>query len=284
MKQDSKALEFIYQDTQIHFLLGNDKNVMVNATEMAKAFGKRIENFKRLDETKIFIKELLEHENAKFDSSHMSEQNLKNLVEDDIINTTNKATYMHRKLALKFAVWLDVKFELWIIDTIDNFLFGYYKEHTTNEHQDIEYLTKLCKSVCNIDWETLPIIRNKYIDDEDDFSEDVDTDSLYSADYFSYFKFGDKTKKMYISKKKIEEETSILYRWIFEQGYTQMKKVNWNGHSLYVENHRGKQEFVGNRYDIMEMLPEIRAVYTSDLCDNPNGIKKQKNILMKSFT
>ena len=35
-----KALEFIYQDVEIHFLLGNDKDVMVNATEMAKAFGK----------------------------------------------------------------------------------------------------------------------------------------------------------------------------------------------------------------------------------------------------
>ena len=129
MKDKSKALEFIYQDTEIHFLLGNDKDVMVNATEMAKAFGKRIENFKRLDETKIFIKELLDHENLKLAHSHVSEQNPKILIENDIINTTNRATYIHRKLAQKIAVWLDVKFELWIIDTIDKFLFGYYKEH-----------------------------------------------------------------------------------------------------------------------------------------------------------
>ena len=128
-KNESKALEFIYQDTEIHFLLGNDKDVMVNATEMAKAFGKRIEDFKRLDGTKLFIKELLEHENAKFVHADVREQNIKMLEENDIINTTNRATYMHRKLALKFAVWLDVKFELWIIDTIDKFLFGYYKEH-----------------------------------------------------------------------------------------------------------------------------------------------------------
>ena len=52
MEQKSKALEFIYQDTQIHFLLGNEKNVMVNATEMAKAFGKEIDNFLRLESTK----------------------------------------------------------------------------------------------------------------------------------------------------------------------------------------------------------------------------------------
>lgn len=167
-----------------------------------------------------------------------------------------------------------------LVPECTNISVGYYKEHTTSEHQDIEFLSKLCKSVCNIDWETLPVKRNQdNYDDDDNVDTDV-SDNKYSVDYFSYFKFGDKNKKMYISKKKIEEETSLLYRWIFEQGYTEMKSINWNGHALYVENHRGKQEFVGNRYDIMEMLPEIGTVYTSDLCDNPNGIKKQKNILM----
>ena len=167
-----------------------------------------------------------------------------------------------------------------LIPECTNISVGYYKEHTTNEHQDIEFLSKLCKSVCNINWETLPIKRNQYNYDDDAESTDDSVDSAYSSDYFSYFKFGDKTKKMYISKKKIKEETSLLYRWIFDQGYTEMKNINWNGHALYVESHKGKQEFVGNRYDIMEMLPEIGTVYTSDLCDNPNGIKKQKNILM----
>ena len=143
MSKDSKALEFIYQDTQIHFLLGNDKNVMVNATEMAKAFGKRIEDFKRLDGTKLFIQELLEHENSKFAHADVREQNSKILVEEDIINTTNKATYMHRKLALKFAVWLDVKFELWIIDTIDNFLFGFYKEHMAAHLNQIDAKSRM---------------------------------------------------------------------------------------------------------------------------------------------
>jgi len=166
-----------------------------------------------------------------------------------------------------------------LIPECTNISVGYYKEHTTNEHQDIEFLSKLCKSVCNINWETLPIKRNQYNYDDEVDDNDL-SNNKYSVDYYSYFKFGDKTKKMYISKKKIEEETSLLYRWIFDQGYTEMKNINWNGHALYVESHKGKQEFVGNRYDIMEMLPEIGTVYTSDLCDNPNGIKKQKNILM----
>ena len=41
-----KTLEFLYQETQIHFLFNpSDKNVMVNATEMAKIFGKRTKDF-----------------------------------------------------------------------------------------------------------------------------------------------------------------------------------------------------------------------------------------------
>lgn len=49
---------------------------------------------------------------------------------EEIIERKNGvATYFHRKLALKFAAWLDVNFELWIIDTIDNILFGHYKQH-----------------------------------------------------------------------------------------------------------------------------------------------------------
>jgi hypothetical protein len=50
-----KTLEFIYQDTQIHFLLNpTDDNVMVNATEMAKLFNKRIDHFLKTDHAKAF--------------------------------------------------------------------------------------------------------------------------------------------------------------------------------------------------------------------------------------
>lgn len=156
-----EALEFIYQDTEIHFLLGNEKNVMVNATEMAKAFGKRIENFKRLDETKVFIKTLLDHENSKFAHSHMSEQNQKKVFESDIIETTNKATYYHRILALKFAAWLDPKFELWVYSKTEEVLFGNAKKVgqkiTDSEKKkiDIAILIEKVKKIGNEDMNKL---------------------------------------------------------------------------------------------------------------------------------
>lgn len=127
MNKQFKSLEFIYQDVEIHFLVNSyDTNVMVNATEMAKAFGKEIDNFLRLAGTKDFIKELIESENLKNKPSDVRGY----LTEKDVVDGRKRGgTFMHRKLALKFATWLDVKFELWIIETIDSILFGNYKKH-----------------------------------------------------------------------------------------------------------------------------------------------------------
>lgn len=52
-----KTLEFFYHETEIHFLVNpNQKNVMVNATEMAKMFNKRMDNFLKADHAQKFIK------------------------------------------------------------------------------------------------------------------------------------------------------------------------------------------------------------------------------------
>lgn len=123
MEQKSKALEFIYQDTQIHFLLNNDDNVMVNATEMAKAFGKRVDDFTRLESTQKLVNKLLH----KLQNNHADMRDYK--LENIIDSNKKRGTYMHRVLALRFAAWLDVDFEIWVYQTIEKVLFGHYKEH-----------------------------------------------------------------------------------------------------------------------------------------------------------
>jgi pyruvate-formate lyase len=112
MKIESKAVEFIFQDTEIHFLLGNEKNVMVNATEMAKVFGKRVGVFMKTENVKEFIFEL---------------ERTPNGVRSDCKITDNRGhmgMYFDRRLALKFAAWLDVKFEIWVYSKIEEILFG----------------------------------------------------------------------------------------------------------------------------------------------------------------
>ena len=120
-KLNSKAVDFIYQDTQIHFLLSNSDNVMVNATEMAKAFNRRIDFFLKTEPTKAFIN-ALEFPPIGGNSESISRENL-------IQTRGQNGTYFHRILAIKFAAWLDPYFEVWIYSTIDKILFGHYKEH-----------------------------------------------------------------------------------------------------------------------------------------------------------
>lgn len=114
------TLQFIYDHQAIDFQALDNENVMVNATQMAKVFGKRIDHFLRSDHSNAFIEELLS-------TPYGGNKTL--LTRDDIIKTNNKAgTWMHRILALKFAAWLDPKFEVWVFSTIDSILLGHYRE------------------------------------------------------------------------------------------------------------------------------------------------------------
>lgn len=93
---------------------------MVNATQMAKIFGKRIDHFLKSDHAQAFIEEL------EFTPYGGNSTPLKR---DEIIQTRGTAgTWMHRVLALKFAAWLDTKFEIWVYSTIEEILFGYSRE------------------------------------------------------------------------------------------------------------------------------------------------------------
>ncbi len=87
-----------------------------NKTEMAKPFGKLPADFMRLEQTKQFIEVLDEKVSMGI----------------PIVNIQNggnqPGTWAHQKLALKFAAWLNPKFELWVYDRIEELLRdGYTK-------------------------------------------------------------------------------------------------------------------------------------------------------------
>ena len=109
-----KTLEFIYQETEIHFLVNPmDKNVMVNATEMAKIYNK---------ETKVFLK--TGHAKAFIEVANRAPNGAR-IIE----NRGRNGIYFDRRLALKFAAWLSPEFEYWVYSTIDEIVFGNYKKH-----------------------------------------------------------------------------------------------------------------------------------------------------------
>ncbi len=75
--------------------------LMINATELAKPFGKRIYDFTRLENTKNFIDKL----------------NSNNKISEVLYTTRGgkyQGTWMCEELALKFAAWLSPSFDLWV--------------------------------------------------------------------------------------------------------------------------------------------------------------------------
>jgi len=115
-----EVINFIYNGTPVDFETTGNANLMVNATQMAKIFGKRVDVFLKSDHAKEFINVL---ELTPFGDS------LVPLKREQIIQTKNGVnTFFNRILALKFAAWLEPKFELWVFATIDKIILGSYKE------------------------------------------------------------------------------------------------------------------------------------------------------------
>lgn len=100
---------FQYNGSPITFQKGD--SVMVNATEMAKPFGKRSNDFLSSKSTKELIYSL----------SIKTGISATDLV---IVNQggTNQGTWMHEDLALVFAQWLSPDFYLWCNDRIKELL------------------------------------------------------------------------------------------------------------------------------------------------------------------
>lgn len=105
-----------FNENPITFALEKNNGMMINATEMAKPFGKNVEAFMRNESTIQFVKEALKSENSRFLGIEK---------EEDLVYSRQKnGTWMHRVLALKFAAWLSPGFELWVYATIERLLFG----------------------------------------------------------------------------------------------------------------------------------------------------------------
>lgn len=98
-----------YKGSKISF--ANGKNVMVNATEMAKSFDKRPVDWLQNQSTIAFLNEL-----SKVRKSTLT----------DLVQVTkggnNPGTWMHEDVALEFARWLSPAFAIWCNDRIKELL------------------------------------------------------------------------------------------------------------------------------------------------------------------
>lgn len=100
---------YTYQGSPVTFGL-NNAAAMINATEMAKPFGKRPADWLRLPSTKDFTTALCEV--RKSDITQLVKTFKGNSAEFE------QGTWMHEDVALEFARWLSPAFAIWCNDRI----------------------------------------------------------------------------------------------------------------------------------------------------------------------
>ncbi len=113
---------FEYEGVTITFEF-TDGAKMINATQMIKAFPKkRMADFLKTQGTKDFILALEKrYDNIRVEKSINNENsNVIRIVRGGAAHL--QGTWMAEKLALKFASWLSVDFELWVYDRIHELL------------------------------------------------------------------------------------------------------------------------------------------------------------------
>ena len=103
---------FSYKGSSISFF--NGKNVMVNATEMARSFGKTAKDWLRTNASLEFISSLSAV--RQICPSQLV------IVKKGNSNEFEQGTWMHEDVALEFARWLSPAFAIWCNDRIKELL------------------------------------------------------------------------------------------------------------------------------------------------------------------
>lgn len=103
-----------YNGSSITFELSNGE-VMVNLTDMAKAFGKRPNDFLGLPSTN----ELIEAVTKKFG---ITRSEVVMTIKGNYSDGRNQGTWANRLVALSFAQWLSVDFHLICLEKIEELL------------------------------------------------------------------------------------------------------------------------------------------------------------------
>lgn len=102
--------KFTYNDSPVTFEMNGE--IMVNATEMARPFGKWPAQWQRLPSTHTFLIELID----------VRKSHINNLIITKRSGTNGQrgggGTWFHRDVAIEFARWLSPAFAIWCNDRI----------------------------------------------------------------------------------------------------------------------------------------------------------------------
>jgi hypothetical protein len=113
---------------------------------------------------------------------------------DDFADALCQELNQTRKMSYKKdtgGVYTDSAEFTHLVPECTNVSVGYYKEHTTNESQDIIHLTNLAEACVKVDWEKLPTKRDPNTNEYKDYSYPTSRnwsrkDYGYNDDYYDY--------------------------------------------------------------------------------------------------
>ena len=173
-----------------------------------------------------------------------------------------------------------------IVEECTNISVGYQNEHTTSELQDINHLTKLCKAVAQIDFESLPVSREAGEDDwgypnygsfgSVDYGYGMDGDIYgdddWNSDDYSYLEEnhtwvnydGNGSKKVFIAQSRINYEKEQIHKMLKTQGYAP-SRILWDGSTCYIQECSDGLLYVGSRSELVEFVPELEEIPSSYL-------------------
>jgi len=126
----------------IDFSIDLETELYINATEVAKSFGKKPDNWLRNKDVKDYIKALL------FRFSHLSNGDLVVIKQGG--NPQEQGTWIHKKLIIAFARWLSPDFAVWcdiqIEDILKNGVSQFVQETETDRNlKGLEFAFKHLK-------------------------------------------------------------------------------------------------------------------------------------------
>lgn len=111
----ARIIPFDYEGQPVRF----NADGWLHATEIAERFGKKPAHWLELDSTKEYIRKLAN----RMAASNVGKSDI-TLVITRRGNSKASGTWLHPKLAVKFARWLSVDFEIWCDEQIDALLRG----------------------------------------------------------------------------------------------------------------------------------------------------------------
>lgn len=133
-----------------NFPVSFQNNGYLNATVVAAHFNRRVGNYLKSERTQEYIAALAEK--LSVTSKRATEDNQIVIIKQ---GGTEQGTWLHPKLAVDFARWLDPKFAVWCDEQIERILSGSPKletQTTIDERRGLVDAVKLLVARCGIDY------------------------------------------------------------------------------------------------------------------------------------